>query len=164
MSTNTEETESELERLAKLGKAKPGSGHDCALKGISVHMDINAPLYWWKQFQRYHFADIVSSQSTMHRIHKFDIKKQCNQYVTNDISNLVEQYKSEYNNKPTKDNYMKLIANTPSGFHLKARVTTNYLQLKSIYNQRKNHKLPEWKTFCNWTKTLPYNNIFTNNK
>lgn len=59
---------------------------------------------------------------------------------------------------------MKLISNTPLGFNLKARITTNYLQLKTIYNQRKNHKLPEWKQFCSWVEELPYTNKFFTSK
>ena len=64
-------------RAEKLGKCHPGEGHDNFLKGIVVEFDITAPLYWWKQAQRYHFFEYVSSQSTMHCLLKFDIENQC---------------------------------------------------------------------------------------
>ena len=146
---------SDLERLAKLGHAKPGSGHDCALKGVNVQMDINAPQYWWPQFQRYHFADIVSSQSKMHRLSKFDINESTNEYVLDSTKDIVRDLVDRYNTEPNKENFNYLVSNTPLGFNLTARVTTNYLQLKSMYQQRRHHKLDEWQQFCDWTESLP---------
>jgi len=148
--------DSDLERLAKLGHAKQGSGHDCALKGVTVNMDINAPQYWWSQFQRYHFADIVSSQSKMHKLSKFDIDESTNEYVLDKTKDIVRTLVDMYNNEPNKENFNYLVSNTPLGFNLTARITTNYLQLKSMYGQRRYHKLNEWQQFCDWTENLPH--------
>ena len=80
---------SDFERADKLANAKSGSGHSCFLKGISIQTDITAPQYWWQQAQRYHFFDIVSSQSKMHKINQMDLDASCNKWVTkNTIDNL----------------------------------------------------------------------------
>ena len=70
-------TDKDLKRAALLGNTGPGEGHDNFLNGIIVQFDLYAPLYMWKQIQRYHFLDFVSSQSTMHRLLKFDVATQC---------------------------------------------------------------------------------------
>jgi hypothetical protein len=144
-----------LDRAKKLAACKSGTGHDCFLKGIVVQTNITAPSYWWPQFQRYHFADIISSQSKMHCINSFDIENSCNKYVDPEIKKILSKYVQEYNNEKTTDNFLKVLSNTPMGFNLTARIVTNYLQLKTIYIQRRNHKLPEWKEFCKWISSLP---------
>lgn len=149
-----------MDRAERLGRAEPGSGHDCFLKGITVTFDVIFPEYWSPQFQRYHFADIVSSQSKMHRITKFDILENCNKYVDKSIIENVEMYKNHFNEEADPDKkyyyFMKIISNLPMGFEKRMRVVTNYLQLKSIYLQRCNHKLREdWGAFCDWILTLP---------
>lgn len=161
-STNVSTITDELtEGIQALGKAPIGSGHDNWLNGVVIQFDLTASLKFWPQFQRYHFADFVSSQSTMHRILGFDISRQCNKYVTNKaIENLVECINA-YNNYPTEDNYLAVLYNIPSGFELTARITTNYRQLKTMYNQRKNHRLPEWRKFCDWIKGLPHSELIT---
>ena len=135
-------------RSLKLALATPGSGHDCWLKGVLVIADITAPTYWWPQFQRYHFADIVSSQSAMHCITKFELVEQCNEYVTKESIDQTRQHIINYNAAPTQRNFNILMANCPQGLMKKAQITTNALQLKTIYAQRKNHKLEEWNVFC----------------
>jgi hypothetical protein len=146
----------DYERMRRLGKAQGGSGHDCALKGIVVQADVIAPQYWWIQFQRYHFADIVSSQSKMHSITKMDIKEQCNEFVKPEIVSALEELVESYKSEPTKENFERIVANTPMGMNLGARITTNYLQLKSMYKQRRHHKLSQWQTFCDFVEKLPY--------
>ena len=69
--------EKDIARAEKLGQVDPGTGHDTFLNACLVTMDITAPLYWWKQAQRYHWLEFVSSQSTMHCVLKFDLKNQC---------------------------------------------------------------------------------------
>ena len=140
-----------------LGNAKPASGHDCFVKGIQVVFDLTQTVKASVQFQRYHFADFVSSQSQMHRISKFDLEPQYIKYVDHKIIERMEELKQEYLDDPTKENYLKLLYSNPCGFRLTAQITTNYLQLKTMYWQRKNHKLPEWQEFCKWCETeLPY--------
>jgi hypothetical protein len=175
--------EKDLKRVKHLGNAVPGSGHDCFAKGITVQFDLQVPEYIWRQLDRYHFIDYVSSQSKMHRILKMDIDEACNKYVLqetidslneligyyNNFDREVEKCKEDYPNEPlryklrdetliegTKENLFNIIiANTPCGLMLTARMTTNYLQLKSIVNQRSNHKMQEWRLLCDYFKTLP---------
>lgn len=141
-----------------LGHAPTGSGHDNYLKGIVVQFDLNFTIKAWTEAERYHFFDFVSSQSTMHCISKFDIAKQCNEYVSPVIIKELKVLKKNYQEHPTPQNYLKLLYNVPVGFKLTARMTTNYQQLKTIYYQRKDHRLPEWREFCKWVETLPHFN------
>jgi hypothetical protein len=150
-------SQKEIDRSIRLGNVPPGSGHDNFLKGIIVQFDVKYPQYWTPQFQRYHFADIVSSQSKMHRITKMDIQNSCNQYVTPEMISLLEKLIKDYNNDNSYENFMRVISNTPMGFEMTMRVTSNYLQLKTIYLQRQHHKLKEdWGNFCDWIETLPH--------
>lgn len=149
----------DLKRAMHLGNAAAGSGHDCFAKGITVQFDLQVPEYIWRQLDRYHFIDYVSSQSKMHRILKIDIDKACNKYVLDStketLKNLIDTYNRETNDLGKKELFNHIIANTPSGIMLTARMTTNYLQLKSIVNQRSNHKMQEWRLLCDYFKTLP---------
>lgn len=156
-----ENTEKDYLRAVKLGTTRGGEGHDNYLKGIVVEFDITAPLYWWKQAQRYHFFEYVSSQSTMHCLLKFDISAQCVEETNKDVLKLVEKIKDEYNLIPDSEKELKykkwreLVASTPCGFCLGATMVTNYQQLKTMFNQRKEHKLVEWHEFCKWCESLP---------
>ena len=151
--------EKDLRRVKHLGNATPGSGHDCFAKGITVQFDLQVPEYIWRQLDRYHFIDYVSSQSKMHRILKMDIDKACNKYVLDStketLKNLIDTYNREVSDLGKKELFNHVIANTPCGLMLTARMTTNYLQLKSIVNQRSNHKMQEWRLLCDYFKTLP---------
>jgi hypothetical protein len=157
--------EKDIKRAKTLGNAKPGSGHDNYLKGIIVQFDLQAPEYFWRQFDRYHFHDYISSQSKMHCITKMDVDKMCNKYVDQRVINVVNEYIDMYNNYETlKVNpvvytknhlFQKILSNCPMGFELTARITSNYLQEKSIHFQRRNHKLEEWQYYCDWHETLP---------
>ena len=207
----------DLKRVKHLGNAISGSGHDCFAKGITIQFDLQVPEYIWRQLDRYHFIDYVSSQSKMHRIVKIDIDEACNKYVSDYTKDYLKRLVWMYNNfelvyqkvtdkyalryqledseekqsvftigetnyydiaftvdYKTKDVYIEIhllgrsnilftkenlfniiIANTPCGLMLTARMTTNYLQLKSIVNQRSNHKMQEWRLLCDYFKTLP---------
>lgn len=158
---NTSEvTEKDLVRAIKLGTTKQGAGHDNFLKGILVQLDVTAPLYWWKQAQRYHWFDFISSQSTMHCLLKFDIRTQCVDEVDDRVIKVLEELVEEFNALPEFDESKKtkwrtLVATLPCGFCLGATMTTNYQQLKTMYYQRRTHKLEEWKIFCEWCESLP---------
>lgn len=92
----------------------------------------------------------------MHRITKFDLKEACNEYVDDRIIKILQEKVDEYNNgEKTSEKYLEILYNIPSGFRMTAAMTTNYRQLKTIYHQRKNHRLPEWREFCKWIETLP---------
>lgn len=156
MSTDTDKCNSEAtETVKKLGSCEPGSGHDQFLTGIVVQFDLTFSNKAWVEAERYHFLDFVSSQSTMHRIAKFDIAEQCNEYVHPGTISVVNGLVDCYRDNPTAENYLRLLYNIPSGFQLTARMTTNYRQLKTIYFQRKTHRLPEWRRFCEWVEELP---------
>ncbi len=164
-------TEKDIKRAVKLGSVPTGTGHDNFLKGIIVQFDVRYPNYWTPQFQRYSFHDIVSSNSKMHRLTKMEIKDCCNKYVDDvvienlqkwvDIFNTFEPGMTEVEVEGTTyskyEAFMKVISNCPLGFEQTMRVTSNYLQLKTIYLQRKHHKLKEdWGNFCEWCESLPH--------
>lgn len=156
MSVDIEKCTDEITpRVKSLGSSEIGTGHDQFLIGIIVQFDLSFTIKAWVEAERYHFFDFVSSQSTMHRIGKFSLTLQCNDYVDSTLINIVQSKKLAYEANPTPENYLKLLYNIPVGFQLTARMTTNYRQLKTIYHQRKNHRLPEWREFCEWIETLP---------
>lgn len=138
-----------------------GQGHDNALNGIVVMFDLTFSNKAWVEAERYHFLDFVSSQSTMHKIAQFDIAEQCNEYVAPMIIMIVDNLKAQYLAEPTPENYLRLLYNIPSGFELTAGMVTNYRQLKTIYQQRRHHRLKDWQVFCNWVESLPYSELIT---
>lgn len=147
--------------ILALAQSDMGEGHDNFLNGIIVQFDLTLSIKAWVEAQRYHFLDFISSQSTMHKIALFDIDKQCCKYVTPAIAAEVNRLKDIYNNDPTPENYLTLLYNIPTGFRYTAGMTTNYRQLKGIYNQRKTHRLPEWRAFCEWIESLPHSEFIT---
>lgn len=157
MSVDTSACTDEItDRTRKLGSCEMGTGHDNYLNGIIVQFDLTFSIKAWVEAERYHFLDFVSSQSTMHRITKLSPRKQCNVYVTENTLRELERLIAEYKSNPTPENYLTVLYNVPVGYELTARMTTNYRQLKTIYHQRKNHRLPEWKHFCKWVEGLPH--------
>ncbi len=116
-----------LKRAIKLGKMPVGSGHDSYLKGIIVQFNITYPQYFSMQLQRYHWMDIISSQSKMFML------------------------RSDF--APEKRE--AILAAMPMNYKLTMRITTNYLQLKTLYYQRRYHELGEWRDFCEWLESLP---------
>lgn len=143
------------ETVKKLGSCQMGTGHDNFLNGIVVQFDLTFSNKAWVEAERYHFLDFVSSQSTMHRIAKFNIEEQCNEYVSGVVIEELNHLVDVYNADKTEENYLRVLYNIPSGFQLTARMTTNYRQLKTIYHQRRTHRLPEWRRFCQWIEELP---------
>lgn len=156
MATDMEQCSAEVtERTMALANCPTGSGHDQFLTGIVVQFDLTFTVKAWVEAERYHFLDFVSSQSTMHRIMSMDIDKQCVPYVRREAIELVEKLITEYKASTTPERYLTVLYNVPVGLRLTARMTTNYRQLKTIYQQRRNHRLPEWRAFCAWIETLP---------
>jgi hypothetical protein len=136
--------------------ALSSGGHDQFTTGIRVAFDLTFTNKGWVELERYRFISFVSSESTMHRIAKFDLNKQYNKYVDKRIITIMNELKDTYNQTQDAEDYLRLLYSNPSGFELTARLTTNYRCLKNVYHQRKNHRLPEWREFCDWIKTLPY--------
>lgn len=160
MSTLPEYKNSDItSTVTKLGSMERGSGHDNFLHGILVSFDLTCSNKMWVEFQRYHFADIVSSQSTMHRITKLLEEDVFNEYVDERVKDVLKDILSQYNMDDTpqghRQTYLRLLYNVPSGIELTAHIVTNYGQLKTMWHQRHNHKLPEWRKFCDWILTLP---------
>ena len=161
--------------IKKLAAAPKGSGHDNFLKGIVVQFDLSFTIKAWTEAERYHWFDIVSSQSTMHRISKMDYSECFCEYVTDNTRREMERLRDEYNTEyekvendksyipiePLEVLYLRLLYNCPTGLILTAGMTTNYQQLKTIYSQRGNHRLPEWREFCKWIESLPYSELIT---
>ena len=139
----------------RLAQAPSGSGEDTFLHGIIVQFDLTLPITVWKQAERYHFLEFVSSQSTMHKATDFDIDSQCSELVHPEIKEILKKLIADYKEAPTAEKELVILDSLPTGFLLTARMTTNYLQLKTIYRQRRMHKHPYWRAFCKWVETLP---------
>ena len=173
-------TDEVTERTFILAKSKQGSGHDNFMNGIIVQFDLTFTNKAWVEAERYHFLDFVSSQSTMHRITKFDLDHAYIEYTDPRIVEIMKEKTSAYNilqdeikerkaegkdvttlQEDSKKRYLEILYSNPAGFRLTARMTTNYRQLKTIYLQRRNHRLPEWRAFCAWIETLPYAEFIT---
>lgn len=150
-----------------------------------VQFDLTFSNKGWVEAERYHFLDFVSSQSTMHRITKFDLDKAYNEYVDKRIVEVMKEKVREYNEfcasletglipqsqeilagleEEKKRKYLEILYSNPAGFEITAGMTTNYRQLKTIYSQRKNHRLPEWRLFCKWIETLPHSELITESR
>lgn len=173
-----EPNEKDLKRAHNLSHAASidNPGHGQFLTGIRVAFDLTCTNKMWVEAERYRFLEFVSSQSTMHRITKFDVRNQYNEYVDPRVIAIMEEKIEQYNQlceladkveannvydieryeKLKKQKYLEILYTNPAGFELTARMTTNYRCLKNIYIQRKNHRLPEWREFCAWIETLPY--------
>ena len=181
MATDLDKITTEITATTKkLANAKTGSGHDNFLNGIVVQFDLTFTNKAWVEAERYHFLDFVSSQSTMHRITRFDLDKAYIEYVDPRIVDIMKEKVAAYNElqedikarrEEGKDvttlmdlatkQYLEILYSNPAGFRLTARMTTNYRQLKTIYHQRKTHRLPEWRAFCDWVETLPNSDFLT---
>lgn len=138
-----------FKRACKLAANPAGSGHNNFLSGIVVSANVTATNVWWMQFERYHFAQIVSSQSKMHRLQQMLAGEGTGSFHPKVHPDFVPY-------SECMEDYEELVYNCPCGLELTARITTNYLQLKTMYNQRKNHKLKEWRDFCGWIEKLPF--------
>ena len=142
-------------RTYKIGGCQTGTGHDNFLKGIVVQFDLTFTVKAWTEAERYHFLEFISSQSTMHRIASFDLDKQYSPYVDPRIVEIMREKVETYRGTKDPEDYLRCLYSNPCGFRLTAGMTTNYCQLKTIYQQRKDHRLPEWREFCQWILTLP---------
>lgn len=170
-STNWEESEEAcLKRAKNLSRAADWQGaHDQFLTGIRVSFDLTFSNKAWVEAERYRFLEFVSSQSTMHRITKFNLEEQYNEYVDKRVIKIMKQKINAYNkmvdrvkqgekvdSEALARQYLRILYTNPAGFMLTARLTTNYRCLKNIWRQRRNHRLPEWRKFCKWIESLPY--------
>ncbi len=144
---------------------KAGRDHRKFIRQIIVSADINAPLYWWKEFDTYKVGTVANSTSTMHRIHSRPFEP--DQFSTDDMSSrtrekmedliaYLEELRGIYNATKEKQVWMDIIQLLPSSYNQMRTCTFNYEVLSNMYHARKNHKLSEWHAFCDYVKTLPY--------
>lgn len=151
-----------------------GTDHRKFMRMITVYMDITAPLYFWKEFDTYKVGTVANSCSTMHKIHskEFTIDDFSHEHLlptakknlesTIDILNgYRDQYSVDTDPEVRKEYWWQLIQLLPSSYNQRRTVMLNYEVLANMYKSRRNHKLNEWHTFCDWIETLPYSELIT---
>ena len=156
-----EEFNASMPRAIILANSPSGSGHQTFLSGIRVSFDIKYPNYISPELQRYHWIDIVSSSSKMHRLSSMDMDTCFNKYVTDESKEQMKRLVKKFNDTKSYEDFMVMLSNCPQGIELFMRVSTSYLQLRTLYRQRKTHKLKEdWGEVCEFIEKLPYANEF----
>lgn len=156
--------EKDIDLMKQLCKA--GSDHRKYLRMITVYADITAPLYWFKEFDTYKIGTVANSCSTMHKIHakEFTLDDFSYQHLSDFSLQIILQqtvdalnhYRIEYLRTKDKYNWWQMIQLLPSSYNQKRTVMLNYEVLRNIYFARRNHKLDEWHTMCDWIETLTY--------
>lgn len=150
-----------------------GTDHRKFMRMITVTLDIVAPLYWWKEADTYSIGVVKNSCSTMHKIHakEFTLEDFSCEHLLNhaetyngyvpiailkSVIGALNEFRELYLKTKNKAYWWQLIQLLPSSYNQRRTVMLNYEVLTNIYHARKNHKLDEWITFCNWIETLPY--------
>ena len=166
--------EKDLRLMQNLSKA--GSDHGKFLRYINVTVDITAPLYWWKEFDTYKVGTVANSCSTMHKIQAkefefddFSCEHLFNDYDRKNVSDDYDYFttfevvidalndaRKVFIETKDKKYWWQMIQLLPSSYNQKRTVQLNYQVLKTMYFARRNHKLDEWHTLCEWMETLPY--------
>ena len=168
----------DLDLMKRLDKA--GTEHRKFMRMITVYVDITAPLYWWKEFDTYKVGTVANSCSTMHKIHtkEFTLDDFSYEHLTHTdafhmdanedalnalqvVINALNYNRKKYLETKDKTYWWQMIQLLPSSYNQKRTVMLNYEVLANMYHQRKNHKLDEWRTFCEWIKTLPCSELIT---
>ena len=155
-----------------------GTDHRKFMRMITVYLDITAPLYWWKEFDTYKVGTVANSCSTMHKIHEKEftledfscehLYPEVREAFENTIIKCLNEARKTYNflsDTPSKkDAWWQMIQLLPSSYNQKRTVMLNYEVLANIYKSRRNHKLDEWHTLCDWIEKLPYSELITGNE
>lgn len=177
----------DLDLMKRLRNA--GTDHRKFMRMITVYVDLTAPLYWWKEFDTYKVGTVANSCSTMHNIaakeftledfsheHMLDVEGEAiefnnapgdywNSIAVLDITvRVLNMYRQRYLETQDKKNWWQLIQLLPSSYNQRRTVMLNYEVLANIYKSRRNHKLDEWHTFCDWIESLPYSKLITGEK
>ena len=162
-----------------------GTDHRKFMRMITVYLDITAPLYWWKEFDTYKVGTVANSCSTMHKIHDKEFYEE--DFSFEKLESGYEEYKGDdamhaaycsmqntisalnrlrymYNITKNKKYWYAMIQLLPSSYNQRRTVMLNYEVLANIYKSRKDHKLDEWHTFCDWIKSLPHSELITGEK
>ncbi len=159
--------ENDLDLMLRL--IKGGTEHRKFLRMIVVTVDINAPLYWWKEFDTYKVGTVANSCSTMHKIHSqeftadhfsADKLNEKSMYMLENMIGYLNAVRNAYLETKDKRYWWQMIQLLPSSYNQKRTVQLNYEVLLAQYRQRKGHKLDEWRKFCEWVESLPYMSKF----
>ena len=159
--------------------AKAGPSHAKYRRFITVTMDVTGPLYWWKEMDTYKVGTVGNSCSTMHTIADKEVELEdfsCEHLISDEpiptrvysakdmmeatVANL-NLFRRLYLDTKDKKYWWQMIQLLPSSYNQKRTLLVNYEVLANIYHQRKEHKLDEWRTFCEWIKGLPMSEIIT---
>lgn len=145
--------------------ARAGSDHRKFIRQIFVSVDFTAPLYWWKEYDTYKVATVANSTSTMHKIASKPftlddfsherMNTQAQEALAHTVS-VLEDLRKDYLETKDKETWYSMIQLLPSSYHQMRTCTLNYETLMNIYYARRNHKLDEWHTVCDWIASLPY--------
>lgn len=155
--------DNDLDLMRRLNKA--GTDHRKFMRMIGVSMDINAPLYWWKEFDTYKIGTVANSCSTMHTIHKkpFEVDDFSHDQmdptgvnVLKGVVHALNLYREEYLATKDKQNWYTMIQLLPTSYNQLRTVSFNYEVAQKIYKARKDHKLNEWHVLCDTIMDLPY--------
>ena len=158
-----------------------GTDHRKFMRMLTVYLDITGPLYWWKEFDTYKIGSVANSCSTMHKIHakEFTLDDFSHEHLLDygDIEltwgedvplrslvciiRTLNVYREKYLETKDKKCWWQLIQLLPSSYNQKRTVMLNYEVLCNMYKSRRNHKLDEWHTLCDWMETLPYSELIT---
>ena len=146
-----------------------GTDHRKFMRMITVYLDITAPLYWWKEFDTYKVGTVANSCSTMHKIHakEFTLEDFSCEKLYDPLGDLrptvdrLNVYRERYLETKDKNDWWQMIQLLPTSYNQKRTVMLNYEVLANIYKSRRNHKLDEWHTFCDWISELPYSELIT---
>lgn len=165
----------DLDLMTRLRNA--GTDHRKFMRMVTVYVDVTAPLYWWKEFDTYKVGTVANSCSTMHKIHAkeftledfscehlFDFCPDCDTdsaTVLRYTIGWLNYCREKYLETKDKEYWWQLIQLLPSSYNQRRTVMLNYEVLANIYNSRRNHKLDEWHTFCDWIESLPYSELIT---
>lgn len=155
--------ENDLSLAMRLRKA--GSDHRKYMRQIFVSVDITAPLYWWKEYDTYKVATVANSTSTMHKIHSKPFSREdfSHDHMTEEalaaldrMIEVLEQLRLRFVETKEKDTWYSMIQLLPESYQQLRTCSFNYETLVHIYFSRRDHKLAEWHTFCDWITSLPY--------
>ena len=146
-----------------------GTDHRKFMRMITVYADVTGPFYWWKEYSTYKVGTVANSCSTMHKIHAKEFTLEdfsCEKLYDplGDLRPIVDRlnvYRERYLETKDKNDWWQMIQLLPTSYNQKRTVMLNYEVLANIYKSRRNHKLDEWHTFCDWISELPYSELIT---
>ena len=142
-----------------------GTDHRKFVRMIFVTVDVTAPMYWWKEYDTYKVGTVANSTSTMHKITSkpFELSDFSVDHMNDEgikamesLIDTLEDLRLRYIETKDKELWYTIIQLLPSSYNQMRTCTLNYENLCNIYYARRNHKLAEWHTYCDWIRELPY--------